>query len=92
MRVRGGLKVSRKTCFFLKFVSCEFLKLSQPGGQRGTSARGHTMWTGLTSGLSGALQSLDQAARDLTTIELEDDDDEYGEEPRALPRGAPTRQ
>ena len=49
-------------------------------GSAARSARGHTMWTGLTSGLSGALQSLDQAARDLTTIELEDDDDEYGEE------------
>jgi len=33
------------------------------------------MWSGLTNGLSGALQSLDQAARDVINIELEDESD-----------------
>lgn len=34
------------------------------------------MWSGLTNGLSGALQSLDQAARDVINIELEDESEE----------------
>ena len=48
------------------------------------------MWSGLTTGLSGALHSLDQAARDVISVELEDEDGydsdgnpiEYGDEDR----------